>query len=397
VNAERRPRLLVVAGRFPVVSETFVVDHVLGMAGHGWDVTVAYTWPGAGPIDDALGRVTAVASIIGVGAEAEPRSRPSRVARLMRDRRVAALRSSPLRQAIYYAHPLRRLIERIGPDVVHAHFGHNAMAAALAVGGPARPVVADFHGHDVTRLPAAVGWRDYRRVLRKHHLIAHSSYVAGLVEAGTGRRPTLVRYEAASAFTPVARADHWPRPLRILFVGRLEPEKGPDTAISVLGRLVARRPDLDARLTVVGGGRAEADARSQADRSGLGDRVSFVGPQPHSVVATAMADHDILLVPSRETDDGWTEGFGLVAAEALGRSMAVVASRTGGLIEAVGRDGVLVPPAAAHAMVDQIEVLIDETTPREVADRIVADRPPSTVDTIAASYDALARSLLTGS
>jgi glycosyltransferase involved in cell wall biosynthesis len=75
-----------------------------------------------------------------------------------------------------------------------------------------------------------------------------------------------------------------------------------------------------------------------------------------------------------------------------------VASRTGGLIEAVGRDGVLVPPADVYAMVDQIEVLTDDTTPREVADRIVADRPPpSTVDATTASYDALARSLLTGS
>ena len=69
----------------------------------------------------------------------------------------------------------------------------------------------------------------------------------------------------------------------ILFVGRIQPLKGPDVAIRALHAL--GRPD--AQLLIVGGasgsdGDSEVERAHQlVDELGLHDRVRFVPPQPH--------------------------------------------------------------------------------------------------------------------
>ena len=126
----------------------------------------------------------------------------------------------------------------------------------------------------------------------------------------------------------------------ILFVGRIQPLKGPDVAIRALAEL--GRPD--ARLLVVGGasgleGDAEvARARELVDELGLSTRVEFVPPQPHHILSTYYRAADVVIVPSR------SESFGLVALEAAACGIPVVASAVGGLQSLVddGETGFLI-------------------------------------------------------
>jgi D-inositol-3-phosphate glycosyltransferase len=126
----------------------------------------------------------------------------------------------------------------------------------------------------------------------------------------------------------------------ILFVGRIQPLKGPDVAIRALAEL--GRPD--ARLLVVGGasgleGDAEAArARELVDELGLSTQVEFVPPQPHHILSTYYRAADVVIVPSR------SESFGLVALEAAACGIPVVASAVGGLQSLVddGETGFLI-------------------------------------------------------
>ena len=129
------------------------------------------------------------------------------------------------------------------------------------------------------------------------------------------------------------------RPL-LLFVGRIQPLKGPDVAIRALHEL----DDPRAELVIVGGASGlEGDtetrrAHALVDELGLHDRVRFVEPQPHHILSTYYRAADVVLAPSR------SESFGLVALEAAACGIPVVASAVGGLLSLVddGRTGRLI-------------------------------------------------------
>src|SRR5262245_53702059 len=141
----------------------------------------------------------------------------------------------------------------------------------------------------------------------------------------------------------------------ILFVGRIQPLKGPDVAIRSLAEL--RRDD--ALLLIVGGASGmegageEQRARQLVDELGLHDQVFFVPPQPHHILSSYYRAADVVIVPSR------SESFGLVALEAAACGIPVVASAVGGLQSLVdeGRTGFLVPrrdPALFAAAIGRI-------------------------------------------
>ncbi|OWY61135.1 hypothetical protein B7486_65410, partial [cyanobacterium TDX16] len=221
-----------------------------------------------------------------------------------------------------------------------------------------------------------------------------SAYAAGQVRGGAGLDATVVRYGTPPVFSAPRRSHRWPRPLRLLVVARLVPEKGVDVAVQAVAELARTHPHLDPRLTVVGDG-PEADAlRTFVDVFGAGDRTTFVGVQDEAGVAATMRDHDVLLVPSRELEHGWREAFGRVATEGLACGMAVVASATGGLSEALDGAGHLVPPDDPHALAEALARLLAESSPAAEVERTTAVQAVHPLDETWDAYDELGRLLL---
>jgi D-inositol-3-phosphate glycosyltransferase len=142
----------------------------------------------------------------------------------------------------------------------------------------------------------------------------------------------------------------------LLFVGRIQPLKGLDVAVTALAEL----RDPSAELVVVGGpsgpgGPAElAKVLDLADALGVRRQLRFVDPQPHHLLSTWYRAADVVLVPSR------TESFGLVALEAAACGRPVVAAAVGGLRTIVddGVTGLLVEGRAPADYASAVDCLL---------------------------------------
>jgi glycosyltransferase involved in cell wall biosynthesis len=138
-------------------------------------------------------------------------------------------------------------------------------------------------------------------------------------------------------------------PPTVAFAGRLVAEKGLDVLVKAFARVVAELPQ--ARLIVAGDGPERAHLRALAERAGLEASVSWLGQVSRATMEERLCGAWVQAVPSR-----WEEPFGMVAAEAMMRGTAVVATGTGGLCEIVedGRTGLLVPPGDVSALARSI-------------------------------------------
>lgn len=129
-----------------------------------------------------------------------------------------------------------------------------------------------------------------------------------------------------------ATVDEWRG--RLLYVGRLEAEKGVLAAVDAFAEL--RDTGTARTLTLVGGGSAvyRAMVESRIAELDLDRSVRVVGAKPASDMPSYFAAADAVLFPSE-----WDEPFGIVPLEAMAAGVPVVASGTGGASETM-RDGV---------------------------------------------------------
>ena len=153
-------------------------------------------------------------------------------------------------------------------------------------------------------------------------------------------------------FTPGPRTRAEDEAPELLFVGRLQPLKGPDVAVRTLAEV--RRELPTARLRIVGGASGEpatgpARLRALARELGVDDGLVLEPAVDQSTLAQRYRDADVLLVPSR------SETFGLVALEAQACGIPVVAADVPGLEAVVGRGGTLVP---GHDPVDHAAAVL---------------------------------------
>jgi glycosyltransferase involved in cell wall biosynthesis len=155
-----------------------------------------------------------------------------------------------------------------------------------------------------------------------------------------------------------AAARPWELPLRLLSVGRLDPEKNPLLLADVLASL--RRDGRDWRLQVVGTGPLRDALAARAAALGLGDALELVGyveagPQLWERYRTSHA----FLHVSR------TEGFPSTILEAQAAGVPVVATAVGGVADAVAGSALLVPSDDADAAAAALRRLADEPGLRE--------------------------------
>jgi glycosyltransferase involved in cell wall biosynthesis len=248
------------------------------------------------------------------------------------------------------------LRERYQPDLIHAHFGWSGTAMLLLKQCLRIPLVVTFGGRDAglqMNLPHFD--RLYRMLLdaTDQVICVSKDLEQRLVDVGVdpGRIRVIYRGADLGEFAFVDRSGRPPnQPLTVLMVGRMVEKKGHRHAFASLAPLV--REGHDVRLVVVGEGETYKALRRLRRQLGLRQNIEFLGTTDHAGVREQMAKADLLLQASVTPESGDTEGIPNVIVEAQATGLPVVATRHGGIVEAVrdGETGILVPERDDSAM-----------------------------------------------
>lgn len=148
------------------------------------------------------------------------------------------------------------------------------------------------------------------------------------------------------------------RGMNLLYAGRLVSDKGIETAIKAMTKLISDQGQRDIKLSLAGSGSTDYEnyLRSLVNQAGLTDYVSFLGWLPAEEMPGLLRKFDVLLVPSI-----WPEPLARVVLEGMSSGLVVVATPTGGTREILtdGVNGLLFTPYDTEDLARKIVSLAD--------------------------------------
>lgn len=290
---------------------------------------------------------------------------------------------------------LKKLLLRVRPDIVHLHTGR-----ATWIGGIAARM-AELPAITTRRMdrPVKRNWRTrwiYGSLVER--AVAISSAVEACLREGGVPPERIVTIRSAiepKDLVPAqgraavrAALEASSDDVVVLALGSLVQRKGLDILIEAVARLAAR--GIHPPVWIAGDGPEYSVLEKMCRTHGVEARVRFLGHRDDA--ADLIVACDVFVQPARR------EGLGVAALEAMALRRPVVASRVGGLAEAVadGRTGLLVPPGDAAALADALERLVQDGAlraelgrngPARIADGFLAEQ-------MVAAYEEVYRKIL---
>ena len=284
-----------------------------------------------------------------------------------------------------YARAVSSALDSYGPDVVHV-MNYWPWCRRLRGKADKRCVVLEMHAEWLSQMdPVEVG----SALEATDAVTAVSDHIARQIRASF---PTY-RGDVVTTYNGVNIGQFHPRPdrdpasddaIRILFVGRVSPEKGVHTLIEAMPQVVSRIKGV--RLDIVGGrstlrgdflvdissdplvrslkrfydGSMGSEYQTYLDglvaRLGVSQNVRFLGHVPHEELPDRYRMAALVVNPSL------SESFGVSIVEGMASGVPVVGTRIGGMLDTVvdGETGLLVEPERPDLLADAVVSLLGD-------------------------------------
>lgn len=358
-----------VVRKFPVLSETFILNEILAIEALGAEVHVFPLAPTRDPrFHEGVGRLKATIHYVPGPSELrtllryarrQARRHPRRYWRQLL--RVLGTGKPSLLwrflQASYVAERARKVRVRH----LHAHYANRtATVAHQASRLLGIPFSFTAHAFDVFRDAdeRVIG----RKMADARFTATVSEYNVDFLEAlANGGEPRVELVRNGIDMGRFAPAESPPTgPFTILSVARLVEKKGLPILIEACRTL--RDRGYDFRCEIVGKGRLRAQLERQIRGAGLQKVVRLVGPLAQQEVIDRYHRAHVVALPAIVGSDGNREGLPVSIVEALACGVPVVSTPVTGIPEAVhdGVNGLIVPEGDPDALAEALERLIDE-------------------------------------
>lgn len=195
---------------------------------------------------------------------------------------------------------IRKLVKRLKPDIVHAHYATSGGLASLVCGF--HPIVVTAHGSDLTAGIKSRIWRPLLKAVFNHADCVNtvSKDLKNMI-LSLGICPDNIKVLTLGVDTKRFSFIERPKisrdkPLKLVCTRRLEQVYDHPTIIKALA--ILRKKGLDFRMTFVGHGTLLDELGAQVEREGLQDRVIFLGGVANSKLPGILHKHDVYLSSS---------------------------------------------------------------------------------------------------
>lgn len=352
-------RICLLAGAFPVLSETFITNQVRSLRALGHTVVpVALEAPSKDffqPEDEALSAEAERTPYVGrVAAMAASFRNPERLARAWAF--CSGQTGIRPRSLFLSAAKTALIVRRHRCSHIHAHYAQVPAAVAIAAAKLAGTTCSfEGHGHDVYGSTCAPDLK--MKLSSADFVVATCADMAAMfhVVAGQGLRVHVIPCGIdPSRFKPLAKTAE--RNGKLLAIGRLVPQKGYEVLIEALATMPAEiRPRIDA----VGRGPLLDELQALAAARGVTANITFAGALPGTAIAEEGPAYLGYVAPFVTAPDGQTDTSPVAAKEAMSMGLPVVATAHLGLKEIVGPGtGRLVPPGDVAALAEGMKWLV---------------------------------------
>lgn len=260
---------------------------------------------------------------------------------------------------------------------IHVQANVSLKAAWMVASAPRKSIYQ--HNNVYQRDDGSKGSLDLLKIALAHAFpgIANSSYTS----TKTGAENVILNAYDDATFRQRQTPEEKDRDL--VFLGRLVSQKGGDTLIDALGLLSQQgcRPNL----TIIGDGAERPALEQGAARLQVGGQIRFLGGLTGLSLATEIAKHRVIVVPSR-----YEEPFGIVALEGLASGCVPIVSERGGMLEAIGGHGFTFANGDSAALAEQLRhVLSDYKNARQRLNGVESHLARCSARAVAAQYVAV--------
>lgn len=376
--------------QFPVASETFVINQIIGLIKLGVDVKIVAICQGnlsnthqAVNDYDLLQKTTYLTkeSIL----DSKLKTRLKRILSLVKPINIIkkliafniykfGIHSKSLLLPSIVSHSTK--IHKA--DVFIAHFGTAGVVAnkMRELGLLNGKLVTVFHGADISvKSILDVFKADYEKLFKTGELMLPISnlWKNKLLELGCEQQKIIVNRMGISSEQFKCRAYNVPlsKPLKIISVARFIEKKGLKDALNAMK--ILHDQGVEFNYSIVGDGELRAEIEAQLHNLGLQKSIFLLGFQPQEKISQLLQQADVFLLPSVVAKNGDMEGIPVALMEAMAMGLITISTYHSGIPELIthNESGLLAaehsPEAIAQAITRLINGDVNTTKMREMA------------------------------
>lgn len=252
-------------------------------------------------------------------------------------------------------------------DFIIAHFGTAGVTAmkmidAGSIKGKLLPV---FHGADISKKKNLEAYElEYRELFKKSFALFPISelWKRKLITLGAEKSRIMVNRMGidSSRFSFFEHDINEDKTFRIVTVGRMVEKKGIDDAIEAMSRL-KQKTSKNFVYEIVGGGPLFENMKQKVKKLQLSNIVKFHGVQTQKGVKKLLSKADIFLLPSKTAADGDMEGIPVSLMESMSSGIVTVSTFHSGIPELIvhEKEGFLVPERSPEDIAEQLFKIIN--------------------------------------